>query len=482
LARNPATAPLESQASASHTGMEGRTPGVSAGVTFGFLQNAPMKVWHLLMGVALTTHAGWANGGGYFRGGLKSAGDVQGFEPQATENIRILDEKLTIALGASQADVEVRYLMRNETAKRVTVRFGFPVEEAADRDLMMTVGDTEKLKVQGRLQYCRNYQIAAAGVPVKVTWQPEQQPADSRSRFVGIAGWLISELTFGPNEEKPVRIAFQSDYPKESWSVSENTTRSARIFKYRLSTAACWAGTIGTGRIVLKPAGIPAEELKVLKPVNRFRKQGDDWVWDFQDLEPSLADDLEIEAVPEIRSFGRSVRENDSASPFVTYVERSGRWTMAHSNYSITASSTLPRDEQFKYDADNLKSRAYGVWSEGAPGSGKGEWLELKPEVPKPLDAIEITPGYAPGGKLFGANARPRNVSVELNGEHRFEVEVPDSPDEYRIPVVGYAKPVKTIRLTFGDVWEGSQFEDLCMTSIQLHVRLDKKPKITPSR
>ena len=48
-------------------------------------------------------------------------------------NIRILDEKLTVSLGPNDADVEVRYLMRNETRQKVKVRFGFPVEESFDR-------------------------------------------------------------------------------------------------------------------------------------------------------------------------------------------------------------------------------------------------------------------------------------------------------------------------------------------------------------
>jgi hypothetical protein len=76
-----------------------------------------------------------ANGGGYFRGGVERAGDVAGFEPKETEKIRIMDEKLTVVLGQKSADVEVRYLMRNETDKMVKVRFGFPVEESFDRDI-----------------------------------------------------------------------------------------------------------------------------------------------------------------------------------------------------------------------------------------------------------------------------------------------------------------------------------------------------------
>ncbi len=411
-----------------------------------------------------------ANGGGYSRGGVERTGDVAGFEPQATENIRILDEKLTILLGPEEADVEVRYLMRNETAKRVKVRFGFPVEETFSSE--MGARQTK----QSSLQYCKNYEISAAGRELRAVWQAEKGGAEDK-RFEGLAGWLVSEMTFAAGEEKPVLIRFQSVYPEEHSFVSDTGSTSAAIFKYRLSTAACWAGTIGTGRIVVKPNGTDPRELRVLKPVNRFQKEGDQWVWNFEDLEPTLADDLEIEVRPAVYTQWEEGNKR--------YIERGERWVMAHSNFAVAASSTLAPEEKHSYEVGNLKNYWRDeVWSEGAPGPGVGEWLELKPVAPKPLHSISILPGYVSHGKeeLFHANARPKKIRVELNGEHRFHADVPDSPKEVVIPVTGYRKPVKTVRLTFEEVWEGNRDEDLCITGIQLHVLLDKEPKLSPVR
>jgi hypothetical protein len=410
-----------------------------------------------------------ANGGGYSRGGLDQAGDVTGFEPQATESIRILDETLTVLLGPKFADVEVRYLMRNETTKRVTVRFGFPVEESFGIDW----GGIPNRHHEEPM-YCRNYSVAAGGRPLLVRWQAEA-PGNRDARFKGLAGWLVSEMKFAAGEEKPVVIRFQSYYPEFTKTVSDDSYTSASIFKYRLSTAACWAGTIGRGRIVLRPAGIDPAELRVLKPVNRFKKEGEDWVWNFEDLEPTLADDLEIEAVPE--TFGYDIPDANTSG---YYLRRGERWSMVHSNYAVTASSTLPPEGNTRYDAGNLKGRR--AWSEGAPGPGIGEWLELKPEAPKRLAAISLAPGFRDDRESFENNARPKRILVELNGEHRFRAEIPDAPDEFRIPVNGYAKPVQTLRLTFEDVWPGTRYEDLCLRELRLHVHLDKEPKIQPAR
>jgi len=54
--------------------------------------------------------------------------------------------------------------------------------------------------------------------------------------------------------------------------------------------------------------------------------------------------------------------------------------------------------------------------------------------------------------------------------------------DNCRIPVRGYEKPVKVVKLTFEDVWLGTRFEDLCVTWIGLEVKLPKKPKQDPVR
>jgi hypothetical protein len=447
-----------------------------------------MKTHCLAISWCLLASAGFlhGNGGGYFRGGVENTGDVAGFEPKATEHIRILDEKLTLKLGPKEADVEVRYLMRNVTARKVKVRFGFPVEESFDNHYMMSPGE-QKAPDGKNLIYCKNYQITAAGKAVKATWQGELKET-REPHFKGVAGWLVSEVTFAANEEKPVMIRFQSGYPTDEFGVSDDGRTSAGIFRYRLSSAACWAGTIGTGRIVLEPDGIHPDDIRVLKPVNRFRKEGSRWVWNFEDLEPTLADDMEIEARPaEFIYGGRS--QSGGFAHFETpdyqranFIERGDKWSMMHSNYKVRASSTMAADGDITYVPENIREWwQNNAWSEATPGPGVGEWLEITPVEAKPLIALNLKPGYQKAD-LFKANARPKKIRIELNGEHHFDADIPDLEEEVVIPVSGYAKAVRKIRMTFTEVYPGNRFEDLCVSSVRLHVRLDKKPKIQPAR
>lgn len=440
----------------------------------------------LLMGAELA----WGNGGGYIRGGVRVTGGISGFEPEATEHVRILDETLVIRAGKTRAQVEVRYLMRNMTENRVKVRFGFPIEESSDSEVYRPVGEGEAVP-HLTPKYCENYAITARGRALRVRWQAEENPEGER-RFNGLAGWNVSEITFAKGEEVPVTIRFESVYPESHHFVSETSTTSAGVFRYRLSTAACWHGTIAEGRVIVEPDGIDPADIRVIKPVNRFKKEGERWIWNFKDLEPTLDDDLEIECQPAVYSHGSQplAKEGDEGLPshlYAEYLDRGGRWSMLHANYEVKASSTLAPEGEQRYDAKNVRNIwSEDAWSEGAAGSGAGEWLELTPAAAKPLIEIRMKPGYQKmaknGVSLFKANARPKTVRVELNGEHRFNAAIPDREEEVVIPVRGYDKPVRRIRLTFTEVHPGEFFEDLCVTGVRLHARLEREPKLRPQR
>lgn len=334
------------------------------------------------------------NGGGFLRGGVRTTGGIAGFEPVATEHVRILDETLVIRAGRERAKVEVRYLMRNMTDKTVKVRFGFPIEESMDDN---AYGPSAVAVVPHTSpKYCENYEITARGKPLRMVWQAEGNP------------------------------------------------------------------------------------------------EGDRWIWNFKDLEPTLEDDLEIECQPVENVFGGQplAKEGTDGLPshlYADYIERGGRWSMMHSNYEVKASSTLAPEGGIRYDATHVRDPWNDhVWSEGADGSGVGEWLELTPVAAKPLIGIHLKPGYQKKAKndvsLFKANARPKSVRVELNGEHRFDAAIPDREEMVVIPVRGYDQPVRRIRLTFTGVYPGDFYEDLCVTSVKLHARLDREPKLQPQR
>lgn len=419
----------------------------------------------------------WANAGGYFRGGVESSGTLGAFEPSQLQAVRILDERLTVDLGENGADVDVRYVMRNETDKRVKVRFGFPIEESFDNDLGF--GRAAKKTNREIPASAGGYRVTAGRKALKANFVAEDaaRPAGDR-RFDGIAGWVVSDAVFEPREEIPLTVKFRQPFSEESSGVGNDGNISAKIFRYSLSTGGGWAGPIARGRVELRPAGVDPSDVKVLKPSNRFHREGSNWVWSFVDLEPALADDLEVQVVPAQGEFGRFVDprtgRNQDNGVWVKWKERGGRWTMEHTSYRVGASSEKPFYPAGNIGDEDMKT----AWSENVPGSGAGEWLGFQPEVPRPLVAITIRPGFAASDKLFAANARPKTVRVELNGEHKFTASIPDRNEDCRIPVVGYGKPVRALRLVFEDVWQGRKYDDLCVAEVRLDVAVEKKPEI----
>jgi hypothetical protein len=270
--------------------------------------------------------------------------------------------------------------------------------------------------------------------------------------------------------------------------VSESGFRGAKDFKYRLSTGACWNGAIEHGRVVIRLEGLAPQDVTVLKPVNRFQKKDSQWEWEFESLKPTLADDLVVQAAPGEQTFaGRTpsgdFSQGESGEKSVTFVERDGKWYARHANYSVRASSTLPPDGEHRYDAANVANGSRdSVWSEGVPGNGIGEWLELTLDVPKPLTGLDIWPGHYGSLELFKANARPKRIEVLVNDEHRFETTLEDRNEDQFVPVIGYEKPAKKVRITIKEVYPGAHYEDLCISHIGLETRLNKKPKLAPSR
>lgn len=453
----------------------------------------------------------FANGGGYETGGVKATGDAVRFEPRLTKGVRIVEEQLHIGLGPSSASVQVRYRMKNVSPTRLKVCFGFPVEEVkggahswaelappvvdekgkGGKGLLGLLGgenstrksepspESETPPPPKSLAYCRDYRVSADGKSVVASFEQEDRGKED-VRFANLTGWLVSELEFQKGEEKQVEIAFESLYSRSVTFVSDNSNIKPVRFIYRLSTAACWEGPIGKGRVVLEPRGIDPDEVRVIKPANRFRKEGDIWVWEFEELMPTLDDDIEIEAQPAIDG---NIDEREG--PHLSYFNQRGeRWEMSHSNYRIKASSEQALDSQ---NGSSEKLKTWGSWI--SQGTGPGEWLELKPAVPKPLAAIsfDFNGHYTEKGS-FKAYARPKRIRVILNGEHNFSMEVPDAPDppgiaeNFRHVVSGYSTPVSTIRLEIEEVWPGNVHPQLTLKNLQLHVMLDKKPVLKPNR
>ena len=435
--------------------------------------------------------AALANGGGYSFG-VRFTGGVAPFQASGTEKVRILEEKLDVALRRGDAGVAVRYLMKNVTDQPATVKFGFPVEADPGSDGEEGFLDAESLTpsqrrqlLTGAIQQLKGYTVTADGAPVRAEFQPEQfstgriKPFPGSKALQGIAGWMVSEVAFPASTTVALEIRYSADHAGSSTYVSDDSRESARSFVYRLSTGAIWNGTIAKGMVTVVADGIPADEVEIVAPRERFKRQGDQWAWSFSGLEPTLADDITIRAVPAYNGY---LVYGDGRR----YVERRQSWGLRTQSYKATASSTLPRGKTRDYGAQHLADERFQApWAEGVPGLGVGEWVELSPTRSVPLIALEIAPGFSSPGdgrKLFEANGSPTRVEIILNEEHAFIATLGDQPRSQLIPILGYTKPVSRIRITIREARPGTKYGDTCISSVALYERLAKAPEHYGSR
>lgn len=432
----------------------------------------------LLLTVLISGQLANANGGGY-NFGIEETGQALAFDMEGVSEVRMEEEFLDIHLQPDDARVKVRYRLVNE-GKKTKVRFGFPVEAQRPFSSFDPVSEShDPSVVPAGLD---NYQVFLNGKELKAIWKAEEESeTSSPDELRGLAGWLVSEATFPARSEVDLQISYQVKHEGSSYSVSDDSTESPKTFKYRFSTGAVWKGPIKKGTVqVTFEEGLIQELMEIKKPVNRFQKHDSGWTWVFENLEPTLADDLEIEVTPQIESRYAYRAEHGGIE---AYLRRGEVWSAVSSNYEVEASSVLPPEGVYSYDAKNLKEwgseKGAVVWSEGSEGSGVGEWVLLKPKKATRLIGLQIAGGFQEPGReeLFKANARPRVIEMILNGEHRQTFKFADTPSLENCWIVGYHQPVKTCKLVIREVYPGERFSDLCLTKVSILSFLEKEPK-----
>lgn len=452
--------------------------------------------------------------GGAWQTGVPLTGNGAATDQKKTTNVTIEDEKLTIDLHQEFAAVEVRYRMKN-TGGQVEQDFFFPVERWAEPEEEM--GNT--------LTDLEGYAIGADGTELKfetVDAKGEKPKAEKDANWgdfkPGTRLWKKSVIPFSAGATREIVVRYRSPYAANQNSVSDDSHSTDLYFRYSLSPAATWKGPIGKGKITINYLHPRPEEIAIAKPKDRFKKVSDtQFAWEFQNLKPTLADDMKIvvhpayDTYPAGGEYAASYEDQKFRSEYV--VLQKNRYFVQHSDYDAVASSTrnpdpapspsptptagaspsasesdnaAPEEGERNYDVNNIKGLSWGkTWAEGVEGDGLGESITLTVHHPLPLDTIMLMPGFKSDDKaLWTKNNRVAELEITLNGENTFSVTIPDESfsDLYPIPVRGYTKPVNTVKLVIKKVHPGTGSHDTCISHLELRAKLSQKPKIQGAR
>jgi len=465
--------------------------------------------------LAVGTCVLFANGGAW-QTGVPGTGSASASNNNRRTDVTIEDETLKIDLHPGYADVDVRYRTHN-IGPKVQQDFFFPVERwgknpDADTDTKGSDIDHYQISVDGKELKSTNVSgpkeksSETKEETSKATQDSSQaeekgseaeQEADEttsgqfwQQNVSTIKSWKKSVIPFERNQTREVAIRYRAKYAENDESVSDDLHISDATFAYSLSPAATWKGPIGKGKVEINISHSEPEDVSIEKPKERFRKVSDThYEWQFENLRPTLADDIRIVAHSKYDSYPTGYSEEDLNSR-ASYVIRNNQYFLDHTDYDATASSTLAPQGKHNYDVVNIKAdpsrEIQTPWAEGVEGDGIGESITLNVKRPLPLYGILIQPGYYDYDNKdpWLKNNRVAALEITLNDEHTFTENIPDELFErpYLIRVGDYTKPVNKVKLVIKGVHRGTQFRDTCISLIKLRAPLSKKPEVHGAR
>jgi hypothetical protein len=437
----------------------------------------------LFVGTALLL----ANGGAW-QTGVPGTGSASASNQNRKTEVTIEDEKLKIDLHPEYAAVEVHYRMHN-TGPKADQEFFFPVERWGnnpDADTETKSADVDQYQIT----------VDAKKLPSTNVSGPKKEASETTSgqfwqeNISTIQSWKKSVIPFNQNQTREVVINYRAKYAENDESVSDDAHISDATFAYSLSPASTWKGPIGKGKIEINILHPEPEDVSIEKPKERFQKINDThYEWTFENLKPSLTDDIRIIAHSKYDKYPTGYGEED-LSRRASYVLRDHQYFLDHTDYEATASSTLAAQGKHNYDVVNIKGdptrEISSPWAEGVEGDGIGESITLKVKRPLPLYGILIRPGYYDydNNDPWLKNNRVAQLEITLNDEHTFTENIPDErfEDPYLIRARDYTKPVNKIKLAIKGVHRGTQFRDTCISLVELRAPLAKKPEIQGAR
>src|SRR5688572_20889307 len=113
------------------------------------------------------------------------------------------------------------------------------------------------------------------------------------------------------------------------------------------------------------------------------------------------------------------------------------------------------------------------AWNDGVDGSPAGQWLRLHfSALPGTTRVrLQVRNGYQKNQKIYTANARPKGATIVLmpSGVKK-DVELTDAFGWQDLIVEQASGPVEAVELRVRSVYEGSKYDDLAVSDVQVHV------------
>lgn len=110
------------------------------------------------------------------------------------------------------------------------------------------------------------------------------------------------------------------------------------------------------------------------------------------------------------------------------------------------------------------------AWVEGVNGNGEGEWINLISKKKVEVSSIQIRNGYKKSENLYYENNRAKKIKIEFSNGDSHIIELEDSDNDQWLYMNSSIK-TNYVKLTILEVYEGSKYEDTCISDIIIYTK-----------
>lgn len=150
-------------------------------------------------------------------------------------------------------------------------------------------------------------------------------------------------------------------------------------------------------------------------------------------------------------------------------IEKSSPQISMQNIVNVSATSMLS-ENGMSHSADRLIDGDLSTaWVEGVGGTGQGESLCLNFDGMYMVQGITIWSGYQKSEYAYYNNARPKEISIEFSDGEKESYTLEDCYGEGQEITFSEAKESNLLKVTIESVYEGSKYEDTCISEIQIY-------------
>lgn len=201
-------------------------------------------------------------------------------ESRALGKIQMVDERITVLVYPGFAVVKGCYHMYNPDTSDVTIHSGYPVSSVYDISVNV-------VKKEIAFSNLHELMVLQDGDTIEI----DKRPNTGRTYFAN-NNWYIWENTFPAKDTTHVQVFFIVN-TNNAKLIDSRSKREINAFIYLLESGASWKQPIEKGEIrIVFRGGLTTKDVMGLEPQDRFLRNEQNLIWEFEHLSPTLNDNL----------------------------------------------------------------------------------------------------------------------------------------------------------------------------------------------